>query len=133
MGFYQTTKIIYLSFVISLIFVISVILLLLFVNNQIHFYKNELALNILFGDVILDEQVKEYNLEEFHQWLNSNYEYSDYKDCKYWTYIWSNYLKHNEINYYYVTTKTHIFNVFELEGVYCLADQKSLNCYSLGG
>ena len=69
------------------------------------------------------------NLSEFGEFVKENYIYSEDYDCKYWALEWGVYaLKHN-IEFKFITTKTHIFIMFEYPDKYCIIDGKQIDCY----
>ena len=67
---------------------------------------------------------------EFKHTIENNYVYSELYDCKYWTYVWTNYWKFHKSEYDLQVIKTdeHIFAILSNENIYCIADQMNLNC-----
>lgn len=63
--------------------------------------------------------------------LQTYYEYTDVKDCKYWSYVWYEYFK-NRLDYdvQYVFTNTHMFVVAYNDSGYFIAEQDELYWYS---
>lgn len=70
------------------------------------------------------------NISEFHYELIDNYKYNEDYDCKYWTYVWTNYWKFHQDEYDLQVIKTdkHIFAVLSNKDIYCIADQINLIC-----
>ena len=68
-------------------------------------------------------------LDEFELFIQANYEYSlDYKDCKYWSLVWSAYSQWNQIDYEFLTTSNHIAVQMNFDDGYCIADLNDLHC-----
>lgn len=67
---------------------------------------------------------------EFHSKLVDNFIYSEIYDCKYWSYVWTNYWKYNknEYNLKIISTNNHVFVILYNNNMYCIADQDILNC-----
>lgn len=100
-------------------------------------YVNDNNLNTPFPNWIHlnndEEKITELmslSIFEFHHELNKNFVYNSYYDCKYWSYIWSNYWKFNKDEYDLdlIDTEGHIFAILSNENIYCIADQDLLNC-----
>lgn len=76
----------------------------------------------------------EKNIFEFHEILEKNYYYSENEyDCKYWAYVWANWWKYHQHEYdlRVIATENHVFTILYNNDMYCIADQKILNCIYL--
>ena len=70
------------------------------------------------------------DIYKFHESVKNNYYYDELYDCKYWTYVWTNYWKFHKDEYdlQVIRTNEHIFAILSNENIYCVADQVNLNC-----
>lgn len=72
------------------------------------------------------------NIYEFANIFNFIYEYSEYKDCKYWNYIWYEFLKNKNLIVDYklmgenLLLPNHIMVIAYNNSHYYIADQTSL-------
>lgn len=73
------------------------------------------------------------NITDFHNSIQLNYYYDSLYDCKYWSYVWSNWWKYHKDEYELKTIKTsnHIFIILSNDSSYCIADQNNLYCETL--
>jgi hypothetical protein len=101
-------------------------------------YENNLNMPFPYWETLGDnnlniDNLMSKNLTEFHKTLEKNYIYSELYDCKYWSFIWSNYWAYNKDKFdlKVIRTDNHIFAILYNENVYCVADQKNLNCIDL--
>ena len=82
------------------------------------------------------EWASDWDLNKFHTKLKENYEYTEIKDCKYWSLIWALYFEKHEYSWQFVDLQEdrvyspHVFVVAFNESTYCTADQFELNCYN---
>ena len=86
-------------------------------------------LTILDLQLSQNEFMSDRNLTEFSKFINSVYFYDKNNyDCKFWALEWGLYaIKHN-IEYEFLTTKTHIFIKFDYPDKYCIIDGKQVDC-----
>lgn len=81
------------------------------------------------------KQIMEKNISEFTKIVEKNYEYEKGTyDCKYWSFVWTNYWKFHKEEYNwdmkYITTDNHIFVMVYNSTSYCTFDENNVNCYS---
>jgi len=127
------------------IIIISIILIFfimfVYISNTYNYYIYNTILSIYFMfnsenpiNYFNNDNINYYelNTHQFQEELIKNYEYTKNKDCKYWSYVWANYITNNNIEkgkVTYILISGHMFIIGNFETHYCIIDQVNINCY----
>lgn len=112
---------------LSILFILScyIILNAMSIHNYIY-YNNE------FKQIEQEINISDYNVYEFSSYLDNNYNYTSYYDCKFFAYVWKKYADYNNnLNAKYIyPSDYHLMTSLNNKSKICLTNLYEVNCYS---
>lgn len=119
----KSYKIIYFFIFITLIFYILV-------YNSFHIH-NIFMYSDEFEKIKSDINLTNTSITQFSRYLELNYNYSSFYDCKFYSFIWIKYSKLNELNSKYIfVSNNHVMTSIYNDTRICLSNLHEVNCYN---
>ncbi|MFW6377214.1 MAG: hypothetical protein ACOCZ5_01085 [bacterium] len=93
---------------------------------------NHITYNDEFKQIEQEINISDYNVYEFSSYLENNYNYSKFYDCKFYSYVWKKYAgHHNNLDAKYIyPSDYHLMTSLHNDTHICIGNLHEIDCYN---